>query len=369
MDPISCLGPVLRHRRPLNRSRSALASGKFTLGFLGGSITAPKTGTRWPEPFAGWVSQRFPSMRLVVENAALGATGSDLAAFRVQSEISAHDCDLVLVEYAVNDVNQPTERRNRTREGVLRQLLATGSDVVLVYTFCPEMLADMEAGRVPPSVAEFEELAEHYGIGSVWMGLHAWTEVRRGLMTWQEWLPDGLHPENRGSLSYAQSVIAFCEAEWSTAVAAPAWLNRPALPAGLHEGCWDKVSLMPLEQAECTGPWSLRRWFTCVGMNRALHTTVPGAGLKFSFNGRGLVLGFDFGRFSGEVRYRVDRGDWVTTQRERAAWVGDSGWFRPTVIADNLPQGPHTFELETLPAVQPGLIAATTTIGLIGILH
>ena len=46
-------------------------------------------------------------------------------------------------------------------------------------------------------------------IGSVWMGLHALREVRRGLLTWEEWLPDGLHPENRGSLVYAHSVTAF----------------------------------------------------------------------------------------------------------------------------------------------------------------
>lgn len=369
MNAHATLGPVLRHRRGLSRSRAALAGGRLRLGFIGGSITAPKTGTRWPEPLVGWIGQRFPAARLMVENAALGATGSDLGVFRVQPEIVARECDLVFVEYAVNDFGQPTARRNRTREGLLRQLLAAGSDVVLVYTYCPEMLPDMVAGRVPLSIAEFEALADHYGIGSVWMGLHSWQEVGRGLMTWAEWLPDGLHPENRGSLSYAQSVMAFCEAEWGTALAAPAWMNRPALPGVLHEGCWDRVSLLPLEAAQCTGPWSLRRWFTCLGMSQALHTTVPGAVLKIAFEGRGLMLGFDFGRLAGEVSYRVDGGSWQDTQRDRPAWAGDSGWFRPTVVTDALPAAAHELELKTLAVPVPGGCGSVTTLGLIGVIH
>lgn len=369
MNVSDALGPVLRPRRSLPRSRAALAAGRLSLGFIGGSITAPKTGTRWPEPFAAWVAQRFPQARLTIENAALGATGSDLGAFRVAPEIIARSCDLVFVEYAVNDLGQPTERRNRTREGLLRQLLAAGCDVVLVYTFGPEMLADMQAGRVPSSIAEFEALADHYGIGSVWMALHSWQEVNRGLMTWAEWLPDGLHPENRGSLSYAQSVIAFCEAAWGGAVAAPAWLGRPALPAPAHSGCWDQVSLLPLGQVAIAAPWTLRRWFTCLGMTQALHTTVPGAALKISFDGRGLLLGFDFGRLSGEVRYRVDGGPWQETVRDRPAWAGDSGWFRPTLVADALSAGAHELELQTVAVPVTGGCGTVTTLGLVGVIH
>jgi hypothetical protein len=369
MNPPAALGPVLRHRRPLTRARAAAAAGRLSVGFLGGSITAPKTGTRWPEPFTGWLAARLPEVRLIVENAALGATGSDLAAFRAQPEVIARGCDLVFVEYAVNDFGTPTSRRNRTREGVLRQLIASGADVVLVYTFSAEMLPDMQAGRVPSSIAEFEALAEHYGLGSVWMGLHAWSEVGRGLMTWSEWLPDGLHPEERGSLSYAQSVIAFCAAEWGQASPAAAWLGRPALPPPLHGGAWEKTSALDLDTPTLTGPWTLRRWFTCLGMDRALTTSVPGARLLCEFEGRGLVVGFDFGRLASEVRYRVDGGEWQQTTRDRPDWCGDSGWYRPTVVADDLPPGRHTFELETLDVSVPRGRGTVTTIGLLGVIH
>lgn len=362
------LGPVVQRRSPLRRSRAALAAGRLTVGFLGGSITAPKTGTRWPEPFAAWLVARFPGVRVTIENAALGATGSDLAVFRTGPEIIARGCDVVFVEYAVNDHDTPTVRRNRTREGMLRQLRAAGVDVVLVYAFCPEMLAAMEAGRLPESIAEFEELASHYGVASVRAGLHAWREVRAGVLSWHDWLPDGLHPETRGSLSYAQSVIALCAAEWTDAgeekVAA-----RENLPPARDPRCWANVRLLELDTPERAGPWTLRRWGGCPGMDRVLHTTAGGARLRLVFAGRGLVLGFDFGQLSGEVRYRIDAGAWQTTARDRPAWCGDSGWFRPVVIADELETGRHEFELETLAVAVPGGIGGVTAIGLLGVIE
>ncbi len=356
--------PVSHHRRPLAATRAALARGRLAVGFLGGSITSPGTGKSWPEPVLRWLGQRFPAVRLSVENAAIGATGSDLAAFRAGPAVVAHGCDLVFVEFATNDFQEPTVRRNRTREGVLRRLLAAGCDVVLVYTFCPEMQTDMAAGRVPASVAEFEVLANHYGLSSVWMGLHAWNEVHAGQMSWHEWLPDGLHPENRGSLSYAQSVIAFCEAELSAPGLPPA--RSPGLPPPCDALCWENVSRVPWSAVETTGLWTLRRWTTCLGLEQVLHTTVPGARLQFNFAGRGLVLGFDFGRLAGEVRYRIDGGPWVTTQRDRPAWAGDSGWCRLVVI-DDLAVREHRCELETLAAPITGGCGTVTTLGLIGV--
>jgi hypothetical protein len=369
MSGLDQLGPVARLRNTFVPTRSALARRAITVGFLGGSITAPHTGTRWPEPFLAWLVDAHPGVRVTVENAALGATGSDLAVFRVQSEIIDRACDLVFVEYAVNDFDQPTARRHRTREGLLRQLATAPCDVVLVYTFRAEMLPDMEAGRVPPSIAEFETLADHYGLTSIWMGLHSLREVQRGLITWGEWLPDGLHPEQRGSLSYAQSVVATLAPAISREDVAATTTRAPALPPLLTPGAWERVGFVPYRSVNLRGPWSARRAGACRGMDQVLHSTAPGTALSFDFEGCGLVLGFDFGRASGEVRFRVDGGEWRATARERPAWVGDSGWFRPEVIAEGLPYGPHHFELETISTVHAGALAAVTIIVFFGVLQ
>lgn len=363
---------VSHARAPLVRSARAIAAGELRVGFLGGSITAPQTGTRWPEPFAGWLTDRFPNLRVTIENAALGATGSDLGVFRARPEIIDRGCDLVFVEYAVNDYHVPTAQRNRSREGLLRQLLAAGCDVVLVYTFCPEMLPDMAASRVPPSIAEFETLAEAYGISSVWMGLHAWREVCQGRMRWDEWLPDGLHPETRGSLSYAQSVIAFCDSAWTSLspdFSVSAFQHFSVSVGPVCSAAWDNPALLDLSVPEREGPWALRRWHGCPGMTQALHSTAPSARLTFAFEGRGLLLGFDFGRLAGEIRYRVDNGEWHVTDRDRPAWAGDRGWYRPVLVSDDLEPGRHTFELETLAVPVANGTGGITTLGLIGVLR
>jgi len=348
---------VHRTRGPLPNFRRALASGTVRVGFLGGSITEQRTGNRWPEGFAAWLTAKWPKVRWIIENAAIGATGSDLAVFRAKRDILDRECDLVFVEYTVNDNSTPPERRARAREGLLRQLLASGRrDVVLVYTFMREFHADMEAGRMPASVADFEILADHYALNSIWAGLHAWREVRDGLMRWEEWLPDGLHPEHRGSHSYAQAVID------GVVKALASKAKSKNLPTPLDTLCWQEPRIIPFAEIERTGPWTERRWDVLNWIDQVLFTTAPGATLRGKFVGRNLVAGFDFGRASSEIRWRIDGGEWQTSGRDRPVWCGASGWYRPLVLAENLKSGTHTFKLETIHGNTPECTGCTTCI-------
>lgn len=128
-----------------------------------------------------------------MENAAIGATGSDLAVFRAERDILQRDCDLVFVEYAVNDLSLPDTLAQRSREGLLRKLLACPTlDVVLVYTHSGTFFEALQRGGVPDSIARFEALAEHYQIPSVWAGRYAWEQVESGRAYYDKWLPDGL---------------------------------------------------------------------------------------------------------------------------------------------------------------------------------
>ncbi len=79
--------PVIRHRGGLPRTRAALAAGRLSVGFLGGSITAPHPGKSWPEPLVAWLVDRYPQVRVTVENGAIGATGSELAAMSASDTV------------------------------------------------------------------------------------------------------------------------------------------------------------------------------------------------------------------------------------------------------------------------------------------
>jgi len=340
---------IYHHRGKLPHTQNALINKHLTVGFIGGSITDPSPGWNWPEGVCAWLQERFPQVRIVVENAGLGATGSDLAVFRAERDLIQRGCDLVFIEFAVNDSGSPPEQRARTREGLVRKLLrGEGRDLVFVYTYMQTMYAQMMAGQAPDSIAEFETLAEHYQVGSVWMGLHALEEVKRGQMRWEEWLPDGLHPQYRGSASYAQSVGAYLARELAEPSGDPAMKTTRNIPAPLNLKNWEHAFGMPFDRVRLAGPWSVRRWPRSAWIDQVLHTAAVGAGLSFNFEGRGLLLGFDFGRSSAEFRYRLDGSGWLDSARERPDWCGESGWYRTFLVGDDLTAGNHTFELEVV---------------------
>jgi hypothetical protein len=367
---------VACHRGGLRRTRQALRDGRVTLGFVGGSITDPRPGWNWPEPVTAWFVETFPGVCVRVENAAIGATGSDLAVFRAERDLVGRECDLVFIEFAVNDDGEPAEKRMRTREGLIRKCLRDGHrDLVLAHTYRQSMYAAMVQGQVPASIAEFERLAEHYAIGSVWMGLHAFREVQQGRMGWDTWLPDGLHPQHRGSLSYGQSVIGFLEQELCASLPEAPAPACGVLPAPLNSRHWGEACLVPLTAVRREGPWVLQRWPKLAWIDQVLHTAVPGARLSFDFSGRGLALGFDFGRASAEFRFRLDGGPWQLSARDRPDWCGAEGWYRLFCVADDLPQGPHAFELEVVhgnpsgdPALAPRCTGTHFNLAMIGIL-
>ncbi|MFC5403267.1 GDSL-type esterase/lipase family protein [Cohnella soli] len=369
-------GDIWRHRAPLEKFRRKLETGAVTIGFLGGSITDAAPGHNWPEKVLAWLTEAYPGVRFTVENAAIGATGSDLGCFRARRDIIDRDCDLVFVEYAVNDYYGDKENRKRSREGLLRQLLAWGeADVVLVYTFLQAMYQEMAEGGVPDSVAELELLAEHYGIGSVWVGLYAFEEVRLGRMDWDEWLPDGLHPTHRGSLSYAQSVIAFLEKELREegsgrpAAADERIEDGKALPEPINAAHWGSVSQLPFAQVATEGPWTIRRSSRIVWIDQMLATSAVGARLSFPFEGTGLALAFDFGKRSAGFRYRIDGGEPAVYVFDRQDWCPDEGMFHLALVARDLPPGQHRADLEVVHGDGPGCTGTRFKLAFIGVIQ
>ncbi len=360
---------IYKHRSGLPRTLQALKSGTITIGFIGGSITDSRESNRWPEHVTSWFVETFPNVRVCVENAAIGATGSDLAVFRAERDLINRNCDLVFIEYAVNDNDVPSEKRMRTREGLIRKLLAKEDrDLVLVYTYQQSMYNDMINGNVPASISDFEALGENYRIGSVWMALYALEEVKKGRMRWEEWLPDGLHPENRGSLSYAQSVVKYLEKELITEPNMEEIQSGDRLAKPLNLQNWESTELLPLENIKTEGPWVIRRWANLEWIDRILDTSAVGAKLSFDFVGRGLSLGFDFGNYSSEFRYRLDNGEWIEASRPRDWWCPDANWFRIYNVADDLTNGMHHFELEVIHGNTDKCKGTNFRLGLVGVI-
>jgi len=361
---------IQQFRGRLTNTLRALASGRLTVGFVGGSITTGMVPYNWPEPVTAWFNERYPHVRLIVENAGIGATGSQLAVFRAQRDLIGRGCDLVFVEFAVNDSGLETDARMRSREGLLRKLLASGTtDVLLTYTFCQPMYDEMIAGVVPASIAEFEQLGEHYGLGSIWMGLAGLRDVQAGRMRWEEWLPDGIHTQFRGSLSYATPVMEHLHRALGEDAAdgASCERGRRTLPPPFHARHWQGAYNLDWAAVSLDGPWTLRRSTTFPWADQFLGTAAVGAKLSFEFEGRALCLATDFGTGASEYRYRIDGAPPVQSSRERPDWVGASGWFRLECLSDDLPPGKHRVEIEVVHGNGPRCTGTNFHLGMIGI--
>lgn len=333
---------VINRRGGLPRFRKAIENGRLRLGFIGGSITEFAEYRGWTESFVGGLMQLIPDVAISVRNAGVGGTGSSYGAFRVQRDIISKNCDLVFVEFAVNDRGMEKEYRMRCREGLIRKLIKADCDVVIVYTYCKEMYEPMMKGEVPDTIAEYEELAKHYGLSSVWMGKYAFDEYRAGLMRFEEWLPDGLHPQERGSYSYGQSVLKFIEPEIKS--------DAPRAPFSgpLKEDNWENCEMIPFDLIKWQKPWRLRDNSRFHIKNEYLDTSAAGASLKFDFDGTGISLVLMKGVMAACFKYRIDGGEWIDEPGGSAVemWQGNNDWFKFMTLCEGLENTKHTFEIE-----------------------
>lgn len=335
---------IFHRRGGLPFTARAIRGNTLRIGYLGGSITENKVPHNWTEPFMFRLMERYPEMRLISENSAIGATGSDLGIILAEKQIIEKNCDLVFIEYAVNDYGTTSEDRLCAMEGIVRKLLAYGKcDIVFVYTFCIEMYDYLAKGELPPVVREYETLAAHYNISSVYAGAYAFDLNRKGFLKWEEWLPDGLHPQYRGSLEYGNSV--FCLVSDLLSGAGDGEIKRNVSP--LNAGCWENASILPLEEINFRFPFYLRRTATQAYIPYVLTCNAAGASIEFTVQCEKLYLVFDFGSASCEFRYSIDGKDCGVSKRDRPSWCGMNGWLRPFKI-DCGSRGRHTVRLEIL---------------------
>lgn len=345
-------------RRSMSAFRVAVLERKHvTVGFIGGSITDPRGRERWSEYVINWLVGAYPEVTVDVENVAIGATGSDYAVFRVERDLICRNCDLIFIEYAVNDNAILPSIRNASREGLIRKLLrGTQADLVLTYTYCAPMLPQMLAGEMPDSVAELERLAEHYALNSVFMAQYALHEALRGVLRWEEWLPDGLHPENTGSRYYAEPVCALLQQALKT----EGDTLRRQIVQPVFSDNWEHAEAFPLQNVRRIGYWRLYRCLDRPLVQQVLSTTSIGSRIQCSFLGNGLVLTVSFGWMAADYRWRVDGSAWTTERYDRPAWMDDHSWLRTKTLLHGLKMGKHTVEFEVLPPLDDGAHKGTT---------
>ena len=136
------LGNTARLQAVLEKARRGEP---ITVAAIGGSITAGGAATkdaknRYVNRLAAWFAKNFPKATVRAVNAGIGGTNSYYGAMRLQADVLVHKPDLVVVEYAVN--NMPDRAFAESYEGVLRQILRDDKDKVVLSSFARSLLRE-----------------------------------------------------------------------------------------------------------------------------------------------------------------------------------------------------------------------------------
>ena len=265
---------------------------RVRIAVVGGSITqgagASSPEKNWGRLFCDGWRRAFPKSEVDFINAGIGATGSQIGAFRLKRDVLDKDPDVVAVEFAVNDTND--RACAESFEGVVRQLLAHPRGIAVIALG----MADKNGNNAQ----EWQRrVAEHYGVPYVsWRDAIYVSLVKTGRIAWSDIAADAVHPNDAGH-AYAAALlnrtIADRYAEWK-ASGSRLSSTRP-LPAPLFGTSFDGGEFLRMADAkilEDGGFFPLRD--QCWG--EGLACTNAGSRLRLEVEGANVALLYRLGR-------------------------------------------------------------------------
>ena len=314
------------------------------IAVIGGSITqgagASKPDRRWGETFcAGW-RRAFPNAKIDFVNAGIGATGSDIGAFRLQRDVLDKKPDVVVVEFDVNDPN--TRERAESYEGVVRQLLKAPGDIAVI-------LLGMVGQTGNNSQEWHAKVARHYNLPHVsWRDALFYPYVKEGTVKWSDLSPDTVHPNDIGHAYAAALLNRYLSRkylEWKTSGRAPAAISP--LPAPLFGTRYDKGEfrlMTNVKTIESKGFFPLRDH--CWG--DGLACTNAGSRIVFEVEGSTVAILYRLGckPFNwGKMDVYID-GEPVV--RNHSCFRDQWWWYTPALFLCRDKPGRHVVEVVAL---------------------
>jgi len=334
------------------------AGGTVRIAYLGGSITAQPG---WRVLSRRWFQEQFPRAKVEEIHAAIGGTGSDLGVFRLDHDVLRFKPDLLFVEFAVNDGGAPPERIIRCMEGIVRKTWKANphTDICFVYTVSQPMLKTLQQGKFPRSASAMEEVADHYGIPSIHMGLEVARQVAAGRIVFKGkkpqtaeekaalgdrivFSPDGVHPyPDSGHRLYLEALVRSMQRIQGAGKPGAHVLRSP-----LRTDNWEDARMYPLSRAQLSKGWT-RLDPTADPIARRFANRLPeiwkaerpGETLEFRFKGRAAAVYDLLGPACGRIIVRLDDRPPVIRPRFDAYCT----YYRlnKLQIADSLPAAVH----------------------------
>ncbi|MCX6904006.1 MAG: GDSL-type esterase/lipase family protein [Verrucomicrobia bacterium] len=336
------------------------------IGYLGGSITAQEG---WRVKTLEWFQRQYPKAQVTEINAAIGGTGSDLGVFRLRHDVLEHQPDLLFVEVAVNDAGAAPERIYRSMEGIVRQTWRDhpATDICFVYTIAGNMLETLKEGRLPRSYTAMDQIAAHYDIPSINLGLEAARLEKEGKLIFKRakpktkedkealagkilFSPDGVHPyADTGHQVYLETIVRSLGPIQAAGKIAPHVLPNPYV-----SDHWEAAKMLPLSRLQPGRGWqqldpATNRLAKDFGrrMGELWKASQPGTSLEFKFRGTAAGIYDLLGPDCGQLLVSLD-GQKPSLQPRFDAYCTYHRLAMLT-IASGLSNTVHTVRLEIHP--------------------
>jgi len=198
----------------------------ITIGFLGGSITEGYFSTTPELNYASrvtkWWQDTFPKADVSIVNAGVGGTGSIIGVHRMNDHLLCRKPDVIVVEFAVNDLGQYTVPSRESYENVVRRCLQSGAAVLMLFTLNKEGKNVQDEQIV---------IGKHYDLPmiSVWNAI--WPPLASGERKWEDYSGDNVHPNDNGHAVVAALVTDYLDGVYAALDTIAA--TGSALPAPL----------------------------------------------------------------------------------------------------------------------------------------
>ncbi len=343
------------------------AQAEVKVGYLGGSITAQPG---WRVKSLAHFKQVYPNVKFTEINAAIGGTGSDLGAFRVQQDVLSKQPDLLFVEFAVNDGGAAPDQIIRCMEGIVRQTWRANPscDICFVYTLVEGMAPGIAAGKFPRSASAMEKVADHYGIPTIHFGLEVSRLSQDGKLLWKSPLPktpaekaalgdkvvfapDSVHPHVETG---HQLYLAAIQRSLPAIGQASGKPMKHELPAPLVADNFERATLTSITAAKLpAGVAPLDPAQDALAKSYAnrlpalVRLTQPGQAIEFKFKGTHCAVYDVVGPAGGKVAVTLDGGaPKVVTRFDAYCTYPRLSTF---TVGTKLPDAVHTVRLELLP--------------------
>lgn len=317
---------------------------KAHVAFLGGSITQNTTGHTAMVP--AWLEEKYPECEFTFTNTGLSSTCSMTGAFRLKDDLLAKGpVDLLIVEFAVNDDQDAGHDRQtaiRGLEGIVRHFQEANpeGDIISVQFVNIPILEKYQNGDVAVSVKAHKDVARHYKIPSVDVGMALAAATKSGTMDWKKY--GGVHPGKEGYRFASDLIISAIEKSPEKTVKVEV---EPLDWESFYKG-----KFLDPQVASWLGGWKfgspdkdllplggIRKDYT---VYQALRSEEAGTMLYLPFSGNFLGAFVLAGPDAGILEVSVDNGKWQKVDLYHRFSSG-LNYPRSVILADGLKNSWH----------------------------